>query len=56
MTQYERLEKAANMYIIARKALKEIDKAKEPDRYDRYLEIAGITALILRKNGVSIHL
>lgn len=56
MTKRERIEKTANLYVEARKALKSIDKKKEPERYDKCLDIIAVSELILRRNGVTITL
>jgi hypothetical protein len=56
MSERDRLEKAANLYITARKALKKIDKKKEPERYERCCDLIGISAMILQRHGVTITL
>jgi hypothetical protein len=56
MSERDRLEKAANLYIAARKALKKIDKKKEPEKYEKCCSLIGICAMILQRHGVTITL
>lgn len=56
MMTRERLERVANMYIIANKTLKTLDKKKSPERYESCLELIATAGLILRRHGVTITL
>lgn len=56
MSERDRLEKTANLYIVARKAIKKIDKKKEPEKYEKCCDLIGVTAMILQRHGVTITL
>lgn len=56
MTDYKRLERVANLYIVSYRELKKINKEKEPERYDCCLQLVGTAAMILRRNGIDIKL
>ena len=56
MSKRDRLSQVANLYITARKALKKIDKKKEPEKYEKCCDLIGISAMILQRHGVTITL
>ena len=56
MSKRDRLSQVANLYIAARKAIKKIDKKKEPEKYEKCCDLIGVTAMILQRHGVTITL
>lgn len=52
----EHLERVANMYVIAHKTLKTLDKRTDPEKYESCVELIATTGMILKRNGVKITL